>query len=82
MIREDMNLYGDIGLCFGFPEGEAKLEETIEPLKLEASSPEELSESLDKAFSTLRGEYFSLFMSEKNIFVSLKNPLSKSYNQT
>jgi len=49
-------------------EGEAKLEETIEPLKLEASSPEELSESLDKVFSTLRGEYFSLFMSKKNIF--------------
>lgn len=46
-------------------EGEAKQEETIEPLKLEASSPEELIESLDRMFKTLRGEYFSLFMSKK-----------------
>lgn len=46
-----------------------KQEETIEPLKLEASSPEELSESLDKAFSTLRGEYFSLFMSKKKTYL-------------
>ena len=71
MISEDINLQGDIGLCLGLSEGEATLEETIELMKLEASSPEELIRSLDRMLSTLRCEYFSLFMSDNNIVVSL-----------